>query len=421
MSNPPASIGHRSTLGALRVGLRIGRPVSRQPLRLKTVFVLFVAALSVFGWQAATTQTIQPDTTCCDHLFYRSMAFNEFVITRPDLDRPPPGNILWAISQTGWHDLRNGLRRQPPFAYRIVTPLVARGIFSLTGNISVSFYVLTLLSLVGAGFFLALSIYSLTESTAAALLGLLVFNLNPASTSVNLWDYMLTDPLAFLLVSISLFALIRRQRVLFFLACAVGVFNKESMVPMLLAYPLSEVLIEGRLRRDSVAVVGVVAAAWFAFRHLLPIPVNRYSFIAEFRGTAAQTKLVAIGLISTFGVLLVASWRILISRLGLSLLPFVLANVLAAWFVGNIDRAMGQAVPALLVSSLAIWPETQKNRQLILAPFVLYALEIGVNRYLGVPLHIVVPPLFAIAIVCEFLFIRGLLSPSKERVVEVVA
>jgi len=46
---------------------------------------------------------------------------------------------------------------------------------------------------------------------------------------------------------------------LFFASCALGVLNKESMVPMLIAYPLTEVWIEHRVRWTSIAaVVGLI-------------------------------------------------------------------------------------------------------------------------------------------------------------------
>jgi hypothetical protein len=58
-----------------------------------------------------------PDSGCCDHLFYRSMAYNLWDVTRTDLNLAPPDNRLWKA----YDDLyfgqflyaENGLDRQP--------------------------------------------------------------------------------------------------------------------------------------------------------------------------------------------------------------------------------------------------------------------------------------------------------------------
>jgi hypothetical protein len=353
-------------------GAFLGR--SKGPIPVRIVLLLLLASVAAIGFQAIITHPFDPNRECCDHLFYRSMAFNFFSIARPDLDHPPPGNRLWTLypgsgpsRHISWLDLRNGLRRQPPYAYRVVTPLLARTIAFVTGDINIGFYLITFTSLVGAAFFLALSVYVGIWHPVPAVLAIAVFATSVPVT-YNLWDYMLTDPMAFLLAGIAIFALIRRKPLLFFSACLVGVFNKEALVPMLVCYPLSEFLLDRRVRASSVLASLGIAGLWFLFRHLLPIPVARYSFISEFWGIG-QTRAVIIAAGATFGFLAVASWRVLFAPVLIALLPFALAQVAVGWlFFANTKRVLVQALPFLIIAIFAAWPVASLTRLLVALP-----------------------------------------------------
>ncbi|MDP9318105.1 MAG: hypothetical protein M3O94_03325, partial [Actinomycetota bacterium] len=340
-------------------------------LKARAVLTLLLISVALTAAVAARTKPIDPDTAW-DSLFYRSMAFNLITLTRPDLDVPPVGSQLWAAyriplaqrmanPETYFLAIRNGLRRQPPYAYRVVTPLLARALFSLTGSIDSAFYIITFASLAGAAFFLALTVYSVAGSIAAAATAILLFALNPTTGRFNFYVYILTDPLAFFLTAIAIFALVRRRRGLFFLVCLVGVFNKETMVPLLMCYPLSELLVEHRVRGRSVIAAGSIVAAWFAFTLLLPVPVHTYSLLREFRGLG-YIGTVAAAAVATFGVLILGWWRPVISPLLVSLLPFAAGNVAAAWFVGDTTRALAQVLPVLVVAILWLWPLDRLGR-----------------------------------------------------------
>jgi hypothetical protein len=385
------------------------RPSVRQLLALFVVSVLSIGVLAA---------TIRPLATgkMWDGLFYRSMAYNLFSVTRPDLDRPPPGNGIWtgyarAAADPANHflDPRNGLGRQPPYAYRPVTPLLARAVSSVTGDIEPAFYAITLVCLVLAGAFIGLTVLELVGSTALACLAVLLFALSPATARIDLSEYMLTDPLSFLLAALAVYALVRRNRPLFFAACLVGVFGKETIVPLVLSYPLSEWLTERRVRATSVVLSGVVLAAWTAWRVLLPVPVNRYSLLSEFVGTPTQGKLVLLGLTVAFGPLLVTVWRAVGSWVGLSLVPFALANVASEWFIGGTERAAAMAAPFVIVSMLWLWPPDRLTRLLVLAPAAAYVIYAVLYPLVSARLQLrLALPFIVLAAVTELLLVGRL-------------
>jgi hypothetical protein len=313
------------------------------------------------------------------------MSFNLFSVTRPELDRPPPGNRLLAVYRDphfAWLDPRNGLRRQPPFAYRIVTPLLARAA-SVPIGIDSAYYLVSFLALAGAATFVGLAIFELAGSLIPALAGAVAFLVNPFTAPFNLRDYMLTDPMAFLLSALAIWALVKRRPVLFFSACAVGVMNKESMLPMLAAYPLSAWWIHGRPPRGAALAALAIAGGWVLFRVALPIPVDTYSILDQLRWQDAE-RMAGSGLV-VFGVLAPAALRRPWRRIPLvSLLPFALGALLAAWFVDNLERAMAQALTAVCVGIFWLWPSGLRPQILALAPLPL-AIAAGCSYELALP------------------------------------
>src|SRR6266511_4273075 len=202
--------------------------------------VVTLATLSVLttGLIALLVHPFDPDRACCDHLFYRSMSYNLFKVTRPDLNVSPPGNPLPGLYGTSrFRSLSplNGLNRQPPYVFRIVTPLLARSVAYAPG-IDAAYYLISFLALAGAALFIGLSIFKLTGSEIPAMAGAVLFLVHPYSARFNLQRFMLTDPLAFFLTALAIWALVERKRMLFFASCALGVLNKESMVLLLIAY-----------------------------------------------------------------------------------------------------------------------------------------------------------------------------------------
>jgi hypothetical protein len=338
-----------------------------EPHRLRLLASWTLLSVLLTGTLALLARPpFNPDTSCCDHLYYRSMSYNLFTVTRPDLNAPPPGN---RVVGDGLYDPLNGLSRQPPYVYRVLTPLLARS-FAFVVGIEAGYYVLAFLAFVGTLLFMALSIYELTGSKIPAAAGAILFLVSPWTMMNNLHHYMLTDPMAFFLTAVAIWALTTRRRALFFVVCALGVLNKESMVPMLIAYPLSEAWFEHRVSRTSIAMTVGIAAGWYLLRRAIPIPHDTYSIPNQFRGGLRHVVLMGVAGLGTFAAILPAAvrrpWR---SGLIVALTPFIVACILEAWFVGDLHRTMVQAIPALCVAVLWRWP-AQRRQQLLTLAFV---------------------------------------------------
>jgi hypothetical protein len=360
-------------------------PAAAAPARGVTqrdVGILAVLAIVLVATLAPLVDPFEPDTTSGDYVYYRSMAFNAFGVTRPELDRLPPGHphsVVYRFDTWGaWYEMRNGLARQPPFAYRLLTPVLARLVEPVFG-INGAFYFWTVTALMAAAFTMGLCIYRLTNAALLpAAAGVALLALDPATARLHLVRYMLTDPIALFLTVLAVYALITRRPVLFYVTCLVGVVNRESMVPMVVCYPISEYLLDRHLRWQTWAAAFAVAGAWFALRTFWPIPVDQYSVVNEFKPTLAQTKLVAETAIIVFGVLAITAWRSMWrtagARVALSLVPFVIATFGAAWFIGSVDRILAQTIPFFVIAALGFWPEQPLARALVLVPASAYLL-----------------------------------------------
>ncbi len=363
-----------------------------RPAGRRHACTIIVVSVALTGVLALLIHPFEPDKECCDHLAYRSMSYNLFTVTRPDLNVPPPGNAAFNDPAVADFELKYHLNHLPPYVYRIVTPLLARLIASVS-TIDVAYYLITLLALAGAAVFTGLSILEVTQAVVPAIAGVVVFLVNPYSTGFNLRDFMLTDPMAFLLAALAVWALVRRNRGLFFVACLVGVLNKESMVPMLVAYPLSELWLERRIREGTMGAAVCIAIGWYLFRIAMPEAVAGYSVIREFRpGLHHVHQTVTAGIV-TFGVLAPAairrSWR---SKLVYALMPFSVGAVLAAWFVGDVGRAMIQALPVVCLALFSRWPPSRLEQvlALLVVPFAGLSMLLSAN---GMPGWLEVPQL----------------------------
>lgn len=194
---------------------------------------LLCFSLVLTGLVALDNPSMNADAYCCDHLFYRSMAFNFFQVTHPTLNEPPVGNRLPAVYNapyySKWMDPANKLNRQPPYSCRILTPLLARGVaFFAHDSIDVGFYALSFLALTLPCFFILISVLVASENFAAALLAGALFSTTFFLSPFSLNDYMLVDPVAYFFISVSVFLMLKRLDGLFFLVALLAVFNKES-------------------------------------------------------------------------------------------------------------------------------------------------------------------------------------------------
>lgn len=371
--------------------------------RLRPLFAIAITALLLTGIVALLVDPFDPDVACCDHLLYRSMSYNLFTVTRPALNAPPDWSMFADPLHQRWAEYwkKYPLNRVPPYVYRVVTPLSARGVAYATG-IDAAYYLISFLALAGAAVLIGLSILELSGSVIPALAGVVLFLINPWTAKFNLWDYMLTDPMAFFFTALAIWALVKRNRPLFFVACAIGVLNKESMVPMVVAYPLTEWWIDHRVRSSSVvAAVGIVVG-YAAFRAAMPEAVS-YSILGELKANVDHARAMTLAWIATFGVMLPAAFlRPWGSRLMIALVPFAATSVLEAAFVGDLERAMVQALPAVCVGIFWLWPVDLREQLLTLAVVPIFALSLLSYGFLiGIVHYIPLLGLLLIAALCE--------------------
>jgi hypothetical protein len=337
-------------------------------------FILFCLSFVLTGLVAIQNPPMNPDTYCCDHLFYRSMAFNFFLVTRPELNEPPIGNRLEDVYKnpdySKWIDPANKLNRQPPYSYRILSPLLARTIaFFVQDNIEIAFYVLSFFALALACFFISLSVLDVSKSLVSAGVAGALFSTTFFLSPFNLYDYMLTDPMGYFFISVSVFLMLKRMDGLFFLISLLAVFNKETQFFVLAAYLLVQIH-ERRLNVASIVMCLLIAFAYGLFRTVVTIPVNRYSFASVFQGFPSPSEIRASA-ISTFGfsVYLTAS-RFWLSKFNLLLTPIALGIFFSSLFVGNTERAYVYVFPLVLLAILGVRTDSKITRALSLAPVV---------------------------------------------------
>jgi hypothetical protein len=349
------------------------------------VALLLAVAFALTGLVAARTTPFAPSVSCCDHLFYRSMAYNLVTVTRPDLNAWPPGLDLKRLYQDPYHGrylkVENHFNRQPPYAYRVVSPLVARAIaYPLGDNINHAFYALSFTALALASFFTALSVFELSGDVLAALASLGCFTLVFRLTRYHLTNYMLADPLAFLCLALGSWLMLRRNDRWFFALAFIAVFNKETHFFLLACYALMQ-LHERRLNRASLASYAVITLAYLAFRVALPIPNNTYALRTLYLGWPGPRTVVHVAL-GVFGALTwFACSRVWRTRFVLYLTPLAVGAFATALFAVDAERAYVYAFPLVFLGVFGARVAGTLPRLLAISPgLVFIAIELARPR-----------------------------------------
>lgn len=343
--------------------------------QLTLLFLL--SAVFLIGLVAYFNPPINPETYCCDHLYYRSMAFNFFKITRSDLNTIPPGNSLWNFySDPYWSKfikLENYLNRQPPYAYRIITPLLARAIGRLffCDRVEYGFYLISFLALTFTTFLISLILYFLTHNVIVSVLGSIVFSSFKWTTSFYISDYMLVDPLAFFFITLAVFFMLRKRKAAFFLTCLLGMFNKETVGLLIPCYLLNE-LLEDRLRMHSIMGAASVIIIYSVFRNMVPIPINTYSLKNVFMGMPPWQSII-VHFFSSFGILTFFTLsRMWLSNFTLSLSPLAVSSLIILSFVSDKQRMVAYIFPLVLFSVLGLRITSKRSFILLIFPVLIY-------------------------------------------------
>lgn len=398
-----------------------------RPLNRRITLFLLLVAILMTSLVAYFTPTFDIETYACDHLFYRSMAFNLFEVTRPELNKVPPGNFLWTFYSdpyfSKFYHSSNRLNRQPSYIFRIITPLFARAIGWLffRDNVNYGFYTVTFLSLVFTCFFISLTLYLFTNDVIMAILGSYVFSFFEFTSPFHLYDYMLTDPLAFLFISIAIFLMLRQRRIAFFLVCLVGLFNKETVGFLIPCYLLWE-LLGRRLRLSSVIAAVTISIAYVAFRNLWPVllsvPVNNYSLRTIFMGIPNWLNAFLLYLY-VFGILFYFTIsRMWLSKFTLSLAPLAILSFTCIFFAGDKERMIIYAFPLVLLSVLGIRAKTIKAKALTIAPIFAYFLFKFIETWSPLRMRFFLPIQFSTFVVLETAFFHEYFkSNSRYRII----
>jgi len=318
--------------------------ISKKKISIKfiLIFLSFAVILTSFSYTVVQKQQFDFENQCCDHLFYRSMAFNLFKSLRPDLEIIPLNNPLLDYYKFGYFkyfDLRNRLSHQPPYVYRIVSPLFARLVSYLLFSdcIHCGFFVLTIFSLIFTSFLFALVLYLLTDNFILALIGQSILFLLKNSFLFYLSDYILVDPLHILFLVLSILLMLKEKKLFLYLVFILGLFNKEVFGFMIISYIFLGFFFKKLTYREFI-IITFIFIFYFLFRVFFPIPVNKFTIKNVFWDTLSIKNILSL-YFSSFGILLFFFLsRVWFSRITLSLIPFFLGGVLTLFFASDHNR-----------------------------------------------------------------------------------
>jgi hypothetical protein len=119
-----------------------------------------------------------------------------------------------------------------PFCWRLFTPVIAH---LLPVQYEYTFFTITALALLFTGLFIFLILKHYKFSNEYSFYGVILFYGMVWAVRFNLIEFWYPDALLFLLISVAIYAALKRNKLLFFLAMLVGVTVKETM---LIAIPL---------------------------------------------------------------------------------------------------------------------------------------------------------------------------------------
>ena len=214
--------------------------------------------------------SFDPETFCCDHLFYRAQAVSWTGLDLPQYLEPPPGNpVVEAYSGNYW-DPTNGLASQPPYVYRPAVPLLAGLLGHLVG-IDAAFRIVNAVALFAAAVFTGLAVRTLSLRLSTALLGSMLVVLHPQMVSF-VYQYMLVDSASLAIVALTLFLTVKRS---FFsavlIASVIAPLIRETLIPLGLGVSLYALFLsKGRVVYVLIALAAPLVQ--FLLRIVIAVP-----------------------------------------------------------------------------------------------------------------------------------------------------
>jgi hypothetical protein len=353
---------------------RLAGRIPRPPLRRSTL-ALALLALIATGIVAVRVEPLDPGRSCCDMLFYRSMAYNLVSVSRPDLNAPPPGISLQSVYDDPYfgkyYEPENQLNRQPPYVYRPAAPLLARATAALPGvDINRAFRVLAFVSLWATAFFVGMAVLDIAGSLAGSAAALLTVSALYRITAYHFWNYTMADPLALALLTLAVWLMFRRADGWFLTVAALGLFTKETVALVLVCYVLL-LAVERRLAWKALLGVGAIIAVYLAYRLTIPIPNNTLTISNAYLGPPGPKEIAAVAFV-VFGPLVVfAATRLCFSRQALILTPLAAGLFPLAMLTPDRERLYVYAFPLVFVAVFAHPARNRRALAAVIAPAVL--------------------------------------------------
>lgn len=255
--------------------------------------------------------------------------------------------------------------RTPPYAYRVLAPLLVHALTRAGLGSNAAFWLLTNAALVGFLFGLHRLLLARGLSPGRATLGVVLAGLVPGAVRWYEYQYWMTDPLALSLVTAGLLFAERGRDKALLLVCLLGVATRESLLLVLPCVFASRSRTEGAVPAlKATAVVAVPALALLAAIHVF-VPSSPAPPVAAvvadslaFRWRHLFDNQLYMATVGAFGVLV----PIVLARpsRAASLLherpqdALLLAGAYASLLLGvNTDRLLAYALPALLPLAMA--------------------------------------------------------------------
>lgn len=235
--------------------------------RVASIFLVSVAtvtALHIF------VPAFNPETFCCDHLFYRAQAVQWAGLDEPSYLVIPPGNSAVEGYGAGYWNEANGLTSQPPYVFRPAVPMLAGLLGNLFG-VDAAFRILNAVGLFALSFFTGLAVNALSRRLSAALLASVLAVVHPQMISF-VYNYMMVDTATLAVVAVTIYLMAKKRfTAAALLAGLVGPLVRETLVPLALVVAIYA-LLKGQSRLILWLLAAIGPAVQLLLRMAIPVP-----------------------------------------------------------------------------------------------------------------------------------------------------
>ena len=200
-----------------------------------------IAAASVVSVVALLllVQPFDPNTACCDHLFYRAQAVEWLGLNVPGALEVPPQSGLADAYANFFYEPVNGLAGQPPHVYRIFTPFIT-GVVGLVLPINSAFYWVNAISLLVLSAASAWAVFHLTRLLIPALVTSVLAVWLPSLGPPFAKNYMLVDSTAIALTAVVILLVVKRQWLpALLISVVIAPLTRENLVTLALFVALA--------------------------------------------------------------------------------------------------------------------------------------------------------------------------------------